>query len=281
MNPEFNAMNLSEAKQIQEKANEINTEIKLTQNADGTYSISVDLYHFYSFKAATCFVNAIIIEKACHNPEDYAAVDLLPIKDDVKKAVITAYDAKNTLKIENKAEILNMPFFLVFTSSANVCKVQNQNYQSMSRIIEKSELDADERPIYLVGIKNYSGYLIAAYDNGKIAKISMSSYQTEFNRKKLKGAFNNEAQLIFIEHIISDTDYAVISSINKVVVFNSSRINAVGSRNTKGIQLMKSKDGSLMTAIKKLDNTSFANPDYYRSENLNVVGYYLKDGDTF
>jgi DNA gyrase subunit A len=150
-----------------------------------------------------------------------------------------------------------------------------------TRIIEKSDLEADERPIYIMGTKNYSGYLIVGFDNGKVGKISMNSYQTEFNRKKLKGAFNTESRLIFIEYITKDTDFTVLSSIKKVIVFNTVQINAVSSRNTKGVQVMKSKDRSLMARMKRLDSVHFADPDYYRNENLNVVGYYLKDGDEF
>ena len=45
---------------------------------------------------------------------------------------------------------------------------------------------------------------------------------------------------------------------------------------------MKQKDGSLMTKVKRLEQVNFAEPEYYRkAEGLNVVGYYLKQGDEF
>ena len=43
---------------------------------------------------------------------------------------------------------------------------------------------------------------------------------------------------------------------------------------------MKSKDGSTMAKIKKLEQVKFQEPNYYRrEEGLNVVGFYLKQGD--
>lgn len=63
-------------------------------------------------------------------------------------------------------------------------------------------------------------------------------------------------------------------------MFNTSQINPVGSRNTKGVQVMKQKDGSLMIKVKRAEQAKLNDPEYYRkSECLNVVGYYLKQGD--
>ena len=108
----------------------------------------------------------------------------------------------------------------------------------------------------------------------------MDSFQTEYARKKLKNAFNNESRLLFIELIEHDIDLVTVSSIKKVVLFNTAQINPVGSRATKGVQVMKAKGGSSMIKVKRLEQTKLTEPEYYRkSETLNVVGYYLKQGD--
>ncbi len=105
----------------------------------------------------------------------------------------------------------------------------------------------------------------------------MASYHTEYARRKLRNAFNNESNLIFIEHIEDDIDLIALSSIKKVVLFNTGQINPVGSRNTKGVQVMKQKDGSFMTKVNQAEQAILNDAEYYRkSEGLNVVGYYLK-----
>jgi DNA gyrase subunit A len=169
---------------------------------------------------------------------------------------------------------------LVFTSNHNVYKVQKSEIHDKFQALQKIDPEPGEKPIYLTGEKKYSGFLIVAFENGKIGKISMSSFQTEYARKKLKNAFNNESRLIFIELIQGDIDLVAMSSIKKVVLFNTSQINPVGSRTTKGVQVMKPKDGSSMLKVKRLEQTHLTEPEYYRkSETLNVVGYYLKAGD--
>jgi DNA gyrase subunit A len=160
----------------------------------------------------------------------------------------------------------------------NVYKVQNRGLNNQAQIVSEIEFEAGEKPIYFTGTKNYSGYLIVAFQNGKAGKISMTSFQTEHNRKKLKNAFNDEAKLIFIEHIENDIDLVALSSINKVVLFNTSQINSVDSRTTKGVQIIKEKYNSVMTKVKRLSLVKLQDPEYYR-KGLNVVGYHLKQGD--
>lgn len=63
------------------------------------------------------------------------------------------------------------------------------------------------------------------------------------------------------------------------MLFNKSKINLVESRTTKGVQVMKQKDNSIMTKVKKISEVKLQDAEYYRKdESLNVVGYYLEYG---
>ena len=169
---------------------------------------------------------------------------------------------------------------LVFTSHQNVYKIQKKEINSRLQVLDNIDFEHGEKPIYKTLTKDYSGYLIVAFKNGKVGKITMKSYETEANRKKMMNAFNNESELIFIEHIENDIDLVALSSIKKVVIFNTNQINPVESRTTKGVQVLKPKDGSVMIKVKKLDQVNLKDPDYYRKEqSLNAVGFYLKQGD--
>jgi len=182
-----------------------------------------------------------------------------------------------TIKV---ADDSNSSEILVFTSLCNVYKVQKKELMDKFQALQKIDLEPGEKPVYLTGEKRYKGFLIVAFENGKIGKISLESYQTEYVRKKLRNAFNSESRLIFIELIEHEIDLVTLSSIKKVVLFNTSQINAVGSRSTKGVQVMKQKDGSSMIRVKRLEDTKLTDPEYYRkSESLNAIGFYLKPGD--
>ena len=183
----------------------------------------------------------------------------------------------NMLKV---ADDSNSSEILVFTSLCNVYKVQKKEVIDKLQALQKIDLEPGERPVYLTGDKRYKGFLIVAFENGKIGKISMESYKTEYVRKKLRNAFNGKSRLIYIDLIEHDIDLVALSSIKKVVLFNTSQINAVESRSTQGVQVMKPKDGSGLIKVKRLENTKLADPEYYRkAEGLNAIGFYLKPGD--
>ncbi|MEI6822314.1 MAG: hypothetical protein WCL51_10280 [Bacteroidota bacterium] len=191
---------------------------------------------------------------------------------------------QNSVHTENSIKmatnLFSYPEILVFTSSYNVYKVQNKNYNSIVQIVREMDMEETEKPIYLTGTKNYSGYLFVSFENGKAAKISFTSYQTETKRKKLKNAFSSESKLVFIEHIEGDIDLVAITSIDKVALFNTSLINPLGSRTSKGVQVMKSKAGSYLKTLKKLNHVKLIDPEYYRKDaGLNIVGFYLKPDD--
>lgn len=202
---------------------------------------------------------------------------LKPLKMDDQKDIQGTPDQVSQTPVKF-GDSLNSNEILVFTSHCNVFKVPKTEIFNIHQALEKIEPEQGEKPIYVTGDKNYSGFLIVAFENGKIGKVSMSSFKTEFKRKKLRNAFNGESKLIYIERFDADTDLIAVSSINKVILFNTSHINPVESRTTKGVQVMKQKDGSRMARVIRADLAGLADREFYR-KGLNVVGFYLKKGD--
>ena len=182
-------------------------------------------------------------------------------------------------KTKKSTNVSSFSEFLVFTSMQNVHKIKSKGFISRTEALKKIELANGEKQVYATGTNNYSGFLLVAFENGKIGKISFTSYQTEQNRKKLKNAFNGQSKLIFIEHIENDIDLVVASDKKKIILFNTEKIHPVDSKTSQGVQVMKPKDGSVMTIVKKIDSVKFNDPEYYRTKGINVVGNYLKQGD--
>jgi DNA gyrase/topoisomerase IV subunit A len=198
----------------------------------------------------------------------------------VDKKIIIEMEALNNIVPIKISNDLDSNEVLVYTSHCQVYKVPKKEIYNIHQALEKVDFEEGEKAIYVTGDKKYSGFLIVAFENGKIGKITMDSFSTDYQRKKLRNAFNNESKLIFIERIDNDIDLITVSNIKKVVLFNTVLINQVSSRTTKGVQVMKQKDGSYMNIVKRVEQTTLADPEYYRkSEGLNVVGYYLKKGD--
>ncbi|MCF2446215.1 AAA domain-containing protein [Dyadobacter sp. CY345] len=185
----------------------------------------------------------------------------------------------NTL-VKSADDVFNCPELLVFSSHQNVYKFHNQGYKDQTQLFEQIDFGQGEVPIYVTGTHDYSGFLLVAFENGKSAKIAFDGYKTEQNRKRLRNAYNAESNLIFIEHIEEDIDLVAVSSIKKLMLFNTAKINPVDSKVSKGVQVMISKDRSTMVGVKKLDEVQLQDAEYYRKNGLlSAVGFFLKPGD--
>jgi DNA gyrase subunit A len=131
----------------------------------------------------------------------------------------------------------------------------------------------DEKVIYVVSTVDFKGHIMFAFENGKVAKIPLSSYETKTNRSKVINAYNTDSKLVSINYIDKDVDFMAVSSIDKLLVVNTSQINAKASKTSQGIQLLKSKNDSVMVEFKPVD---IDNVEYYRGS-PNQIGKYLID----
>jgi len=141
------------------------------------------------------------------------------------------------------------------------------------------EMNEDEKILYMVATDDYSGYMLFSFENGKCAKIPLTSYATKTNRRKLANAYSDESPLCDMRFLKEDRELVAFSSIDKVLIFNTANINPKTTRNSGGVQVLKSKKGSYMMKIMELDEVSFTDPDYYRTKNIPAIGCYLKDED--
>lgn len=140
-------------------------------------------------------------------------------------------------------------------------------------------LEENEEIIYITATDDYSGTMLFVYENGKAARIEMKSYETKTNRKKLANAYCDKSRLAYISFLQEETELVARSSIDKVLVFDTSNIPVKTTRTSQGVQVMKSKKGSRLVEVKPLEETGIKNPDYYRTKNIPAVGKYLRDCD--
>jgi len=170
--------------------------------------------------------------------------------------------------------------FLVFTDRFNVYKNRNKGFTSLQQVIANIEIEEGEGVIYITGTTDYSGYMLFGFENGKVSKIYMQSYRTLTKRKRLKNAYSNISKLVFIDNTETDIDLVVISSIYKVVIFNTTQINPKESKGSHGHQVIKLENNSIMKEIKKTNQVTFENVSYY-NKNIPASGNYLLPQDDF
>ncbi|NTV88815.1 MAG: topoisomerase IV [Clostridiales bacterium] len=193
------------------------------------------------------------------------------LKDD--DAIVQEIDTRN------KAELL------LFTNKFTVYKIRiyeinDCKASSLGEYLPNLlQLEGDEKVIHMVATDNYKGWMLFSFENGKAAKIELDSYSTKTNRKKLANAYSDLSPLIDVRYLESDIELVAYSSINKVLVFDTSFINPKSTRDSQGVQVLKEKKGSRMTRISGLPESGLSNPEYYRTKTVPAVGCYLREED--
>ena len=141
-------------------------------------------------------------------------------------------------------------------------------------------LEEGEKILSVLPVTEYKGFLLFAFQNGKVAKVDLACYETKTNRKKLVGAYSGKSPLVGVEYAQEEGDYMLFSSIDKVLLFNSKSLTLKTTRSTQGVAVMNLKKKSTLTAIKRAEDTGFLNNEPYRARNIPATGYYLYEEDS-
>lgn len=197
------------------------------------------------------------------------------------------YSDSNKVK-ENDYVIQQIPStnkskLLFFTDKANCYYLNAWDISTVQPSVLGSYLPTllqlqDENIIYMVSTEDFNGNMLFAFKNGKVAKVTLSSYATKTNRTKIINAFNTESPLVSIHYIEKDCDFEAVSSINKVLVVDTSQINSKSSKNSQGVGVLKSKNKSIMVEFKPspfVNDIEEAIKEYYKA-NIPATGKYRK-----
>lgn len=142
------------------------------------------------------------------------------------------------------------------------------------------QMEPEEHVIKFVATDDYKGYVLFAFESGKISKITLESYATKTNRKKLANAYYAGSKLVDLTFMNTDADLVAYSNINKVLVFNTEQIAEKTTRTSQGVQVLKQKKNSVLARILPLDKSGITDVKYYRPKNIPAIGAYLKEEDS-
>ncbi len=141
------------------------------------------------------------------------------------------------------------------------------------------EMEPGEKILYAIPTIDYSGDILYMFENGKGAKVSLKCYETKTNRKKLINAYYGKQPLVGVKFLAQDEDIVIYSSLDKIVIFNTSLMQTKTTRETMGVALMNMKKKSTVAKIEYLRDVTFNDPSYYTAKTIPASGYYLKDED--
>ena len=150
-----------------------------------------------------------------------------------------------------------------------------------------AKLDMDEgETILWAGLAgDYTGTLLFFFENGKVARVPLSAYQTVTRRKKLTGAYSDKSPLKDVLFLPEGTEEEVVlySTEGRALLFQTDGIPVKTTRSTQGVQVMTLKKSYKAEYALPLAQTKIVNRSRYRARSLPAAGALVKaedQGDT-
>lgn len=187
-------------------------------------------------------------------------------------------------EIVQTSESTNAHELLFFTNRMQVYKSRVADFsdgkasQLGDFVAGKLEFDSAENAVYMVDTVDYSGFLLFVFDNGRIAKVPLSSYATKTNRKKLINAYCGKFTLHTIMYLSTDTDILLKSTGGRMLLVSTAAIPAKATRDNGGIAVMTQKKGQRIFTAEPYVLGSMDNEHRYRAKNLPAAGSLKPSG---
>ncbi len=173
---------------------------------------------------------------------------------------------------------------LFFTNKEQVYKSRVADFSDTKAsalgdfVASKLEYDEGENSLYMVDTKDYAGFMIFVFDNGRVAKVPLSSYETKTHRKKLIKAYCGKFTLHTILYFREDCDIILKSTNNRMLIVNTASIPAKAAKDNGGIAVMTQKKGQRIYTAESYSKGALDNEHRYRTKNLPAAGSLPQTG---
>ncbi len=144
----------------------------------------------------------------------------------------------------------------------------------------KLGMDAGENVIFLCLPGDYSGSLLFAFENGRVARVALSAYATTSNRRKLTGAYCDKFPLVQILPLTEDRELALLTNEPRALLVHTALLTPKTTRGTQGVQVMNIKPKYRLERLAEVADTGIANQARYRTRTIPAAGALLRPEDS-
>ena len=182
-------------------------------------------------------------------------------------------------------EASNRDELLVFTNKQQCYKCRLNDFEPSKASVlgdylpTKLGMDEGETVFWACIPGDYSAQLLFCFENGKVARVPLSAYQTQSNRRRLTGAYSDKSPLVACLPVTEEQEYVLISTEGRAVIFNSAALSPKTTRSTQGVNIMTLKPKWHVAEARPLAQSGIVNVSRYRSRSLPVAGALLKPED--
>lgn len=175
-------------------------------------------------------------------------------------------------KVLQQLEETNGCDLLFFTDKATVYKTKASEFPDTKASVlgdyvpAKLTMEEGEQAVYMVATKDYSGYLLFCYENGKVSKVELSAYATKTNRKKLVGAYSDKSPLVQVLYLPEDGEVLLSSSAGRYLLLHTEELAAKATRSTQGVAVMTLRKNVVLTGAGVYTEGQLKDPARYRKK---------------
>ena len=184
-----------------------------------------------------------------------------------------------SVETTNRAEIL------VFTDQFQCYKSRLSDFEDGKASLlgeylpQKLGFDPGEQVTNVVLPGDYKGFVLFFFENGKVAKVPLSGYETKTNRRKLTGAYSDKSPLVAAVAMQTDGQLAVYTTDSRALIFSSAQLTPKTTRNTQGVAVVSLKKKAVVSRVAAVEESGIVNQSRYRTKTLPAAGAILKEED--
>lgn len=180
----------------------------------------------------------------------------------------------------------NRDELLIFTDRCQVYKAKCFEFEDSKASVlgdflpAKLGMEEGESVVGLCLPGDYRGSLLFFFENGKVAKVDLASYDTKSNRRRLTGAYSGISPLRTMLMLKEDAEVVLYSAAGRALIFSSAMLAAKVTRSTQGVAVMTLKKNDHVERAALLSQTPITQPSRYRARTIPAAGMLLKDADS-
>ena len=192
---------------------------------------------------------------------------------------------KENDEIIETVEAANNTELLFFTDKCRVYKAKAADFDDSKAsvlgdyVASKLEMEPDENAVYMAVTTDYKGFMMFFFENGKLAKIDLSAYETKTNRKKLIKAYCEKFPVVNMFCVTEDKEYVMKSTSGRILLLNTGAIAVKTTKDSMGVSVMTLKKGHRVSSVKEYTDGEFVKPARYRTRTLPAAGATLSADD--
>ena len=192
---------------------------------------------------------------------------------------------KENDEIIETVEAANNTELLFFTDKCRVYKAKAADFDDGKAsvlgdyVASKLEMESDENAVYMAVTTDYKGFMLFFFENGKLAKIDLSAYETKTNRKKLIKAYCEKFPVVNMFCVTEDKEYVMKSTSGRILLLNTGAIAVKTTKDSMGVSVMTLKKGHRVSSVKEYTEGEFVKPARYRTRTLPAAGATLSADD--